>query len=97
MSALTIREKSYSDYGIADKVDQIKRYCMQNSDESNAILFKCAFEANCMIGADLFYSLSQDVSWERLDAIKYVGYSKVDFYGYRRLCMYLVSQCIQSK
>lgn len=88
---MTIREKGYKDYGLNnDDVEKVIRYCKGNTEESNKKLFDCAFRANKAIGSDLYYSLSQDVSFERLDAIKSVAYSKSDFYGYRRYCVFLV-------
>jgi hypothetical protein len=98
MERTNVRTKGYQDYGLTQsQVDKTLKYCMRNTAESNKILFDCAFDSNSTIGSDLFYSLSQDVSFERLDAIKAIPYSKGDFYGYRRLCVYLVNQCIQEK
>lgn len=92
------RDTSYKDYQLNnDDVNNILLFCRQNTTESNNILFKCAFESNASIGADLFYSLSQDVSYERLDAIKSVSYPKNDFYGYRRKCIALIYQAVCTK
>jgi hypothetical protein len=88
---MTYREKGYRDYGLNEQdVENVIRFCRKNTNESNKKVFECSFKANSAIGADLYYSLSQDVSFERLDAIKSIAYSKSDFYGYRRYCVFLL-------
>lgn len=95
---MTVRETKFEDYGLfKPQIEEVMKYCRKNTVESNAVVFNCAFETNEGVGADIFYSLTQDVSWERLDAIKTVMYGKGDFYAYRRKCMALIYKCIQHK
>lgn len=92
---LKLREMGYSDYGLTQTdADTVIKRCRSEDPELHKQILQCAYDTNPMIGADLYYSICQDVSYERLDAIKNIPYSKGDFYGYRRKCIATIQKTI---
>lgn len=93
---MKLREMGYEDYGMTrEEADMIIKKCSHmNLDKSSEIL-NIAYETNPMIGPDLYYSIVQDVSYERLDAVKSIPYSKGDFYGYRRKAIAIIKEKVK--
>ena len=85
------RRMTYKDYGLDnEEVEQIKTRCLGAESEDSYdsfLLWNSALMANPCIAQQLFDSLVKGISYDRLDKREYVPISKVDFYGYRRLCM----------
>lgn len=86
---MKVRNTSYSDYGFDDKneVNRLIDFCKGPDFEYRRELIESAECANKLIAGDLFYSLTEDLSYDDISKIKYIPYSKTDFYAYRRKCL----------
>ena len=79
------REMSYTEYGFSPGEEQdLKHYCRSPDFTDHDTLIQAAISANPSIAADLYYSLVRGLSFERINDIKYIPISKVDFYAYQR-------------
>lgn len=82
------RDKGFSDYGFQPGEEkQLKDYCKNSNFREHDILLQSAISANPAIAADLYYSLSAGISFERLSSVKQIHLPKNDFYGYQRKCL----------
>lgn len=84
------RKMKCSDYGISrTEMTRLKKYCKNyTDDESDELLKDAARAANASIANRLYDSIRNGKSYEKLDRESYMPISKVDFYGYRRKCLY---------
>lgn len=77
----------YSDYGFeAGEERQLKTACRKTDFKTITLLVVAAFRANHELWLDLVYSLVKGLSYERLP--EQPNINKVDFYAYRRKCLY---------
>lgn len=82
------REKGYREYGFLEgEGKKLRDYCKQEGFRDHDALLSAAVYSNPSIAGDLFYSLLNGLSYDSLIKIKYIPYSKADFYGYQRLCL----------
>ena len=85
---MKIRGMKYSDYGFEKGEEKsLKEYCRLESFADHETLLQSAISANPAIAGDLFYSLLNGLSYDSLIKIKYIPYSKCDFYAYQRRCL----------
>lgn len=79
------REKSYYDYGITnDEVKYIKEFC-RNADKGQQNLIRYALsDIQPYIAPYIFYSLINNISYDKICAKNYICICKDDFYAYRR-------------
>lgn len=83
-----IRNTKYSDYGFRDGEEKLlKDYCRKEGFSDQETLLQSAISSNPAIAGDLFYSLLNGLSYDSLIKIKYIPYSKGDFYAYQRRCL----------
>lgn len=81
------REKSYNDYNLSD--DEVKKafsFC-RGPDFTSIDMFSllsCAQDVYPDLTYDICYSIRYGVSYERMDAARYMDITKDSFYGYRR-------------
>ena len=83
---MNTRDMTYGDYGM-DKEDLRKVLDMcQESDITGVqeLIYQSAVAANPQIHEALYMSLAFDMSYERVNGIRYVPISKNSFYAYRR-------------
>lgn len=84
---MRVREKGYSDYGLTtEEVKRVYRWCegLHSTDERERV-YALALETKSYIADDLFFSLTQGLSYDDLIRAHHVGCTKNDFYAYRRL------------
>lgn len=82
------REMGYQDYGFAPgEEEQLKEYCRKSDFTEHDILLQAAITSNPALAADLYYSLVNGLSFDRISNIKYIPIPKADFYGYQRNCL----------
>lgn len=85
---MNTREMGYSDYGFDSGEEKLlKQYCRLETFSDYDTLLQSALSANPAIAGDLFYSLLNGLSYDSLIKIKYIPYSKGDFYAYQRRCL----------
>lgn len=85
---MKVRLKGYKDYGFeAGEEIKLKEYCRKEGFSDYDTLLNAAVSANPAIAGDLFYSLLNGLSYDSLIKIKYIPYSKGDFYAYQRRCL----------
>lgn len=85
------RQKSYNDYGLIPGEEKIILERIR-AEKCHCIVLKAAVDTNEMIASELYYSIINQVSFEKLDAIRYIPVAKVDFYAYRRKCIALIRE-----
>ena len=79
------RNKSYADYGFTpDDVKKWESVCRKPDIDTRRTLRDAAYDANPEIAEDLIFSLTNGLSYERMEVIKVMGINLVDFYAYRR-------------
>ena len=79
------RQKIYSDYGMSEEeVKYIKEFCQKSNDEEKQIIKTALSELNPYIAPFIFYSLVDNLSYEKICAKNYLYIGKGDFYGHRR-------------
>lgn len=84
------REKGYSNYGISEKEAKVLLDICKNADEEEEkLLLESAQESNSYFASSIFYSLRNNVSFEKLEALKEFYAGKGDFYGYRRQALFI--------
>lgn len=82
------REKTYKEYGFEqEEGKRLREYCKKEGFCDHDTLLNAAIYSNPSIAGDLFYSLLNGLSYDNLTKIKYIPYSRADFYGYQRLCL----------
>lgn len=89
---MRVREKGFLDYGISPEEEQkLLGYCRKASTSAGADvsnkLFSITQEVNACISSELYISLVWGLSYDKISMFRDVQYSKVDFYGYRRMCL----------
>ena len=85
---MKVRRMSYSDYGFNNGEEkELKEYCRNEGFADYEMLLQSSISANPAIAGDLFYSLLNGLSYDSLTKIKYIPYSKGDFYAYQRRCL----------
>ena len=79
------REKSYSDHGMTDEeVQYVKDFCRNATEEQKNLIRYALAEIQPYIAPYVFYSLTDNLSYEDLCAKNYLYIGKGDFYGHRR-------------
>lgn len=79
------REKSYSDHGMTDEeVQYVKDFCRNATEEQKNLIRYALAEIQPYIAPYVFYSLTDNLSYDDLCAKNYLYIGKGDFYGYRR-------------
>lgn len=79
---------SYEDYGFDFGEDrELREHCRKSDFCDQETLLTAAIASNPEIASDLYYSLVNGVSYEKLSMIKYIPIAKPDFYGYQRRCL----------
>lgn len=82
------REKSYEDYGITKKEKfYILEFCRNANDEEKAIIKNALSEINPYIAPFVYYSLVDNISYDKMIVKQEIYMDKGDFYAYRRLGM----------
>ena len=82
---MRIREKSYSDHGMTDEeVQYVKDFCRNATEEQKNLIRYALAEIQPYIAPYVFYSLTDNLSYEDLCAKNYLYIGKGDFYGHRR-------------
>ena len=87
---MKIRETTYRDYGFEQgEQKKLLEYCRgPDFGVDDAYLMRqCAIAANGAIADQLYVSITQGISYDRLFLREYIPMPKQDFYGYRRLCL----------
>ena len=83
------RCKSYDDYGFEPGEEkQLKEACRKKDFKTLTMLTVASYKSNPGIAIELIYSLVNGLSYDKLESINYIPVSKVDFYAYRRKCLY---------
>lgn len=65
----------------------MKAYCRGPDFKYRRELIDSAEIANKTIANDLFYSITEGLSYDDICKVKYLPYSKTDFYAYQRKCL----------
>ena len=79
------REKSYEDYGISEKeVMYILDFCRNATQDQKFLIKNALSELQPYIAPYVYFSLVDNLSYERMCQKDYIYMGKVDFYAYRR-------------
>lgn len=90
---MRIREAGYKEYGITKSEEkEILSFCRKASQEDREFISLALQGMDADIAPYIFMSLVDGKSYERLDAMHWLPISKVDFYGYRRLGVFLIKE-----
>lgn len=83
------RRMYYRDHGITDEESKyLKQICREtNSQEEMEILWNAALLANKDLAQQIYISLREKKSYEKVDAEDTIYLGREDFYGYQRLCI----------
>lgn len=83
------RRTYYKDYGITDdEAKHLKKICRETEDqEEKDILWNAAQLANKCLARQIYKSLREKQSYEKVDEKDAIYISREDFYGYQRLCI----------
>ena len=89
---MKVRSAGYQHYGLDKQcAKEIIDECLSNGpfidDSGNDILKAAADLSNVQISAEIYDSIRNGLSYEKISQKRYVPISKVDFYAYRRLCL----------
>lgn len=92
------RHISYNDYGFAPGEEkQLKEHCRRKDFKTYIIVHLAAYKANPEIAEDLAYSLINGLSYEKMEFTHNIPIPKVDFYAYRRKCLFIFKRIIQNQ
>lgn len=93
------RNKSYSDYGFGPGEEkELIKYCRSENFTQGGMLLKCALMARQYLAVDIYDSIVNGTSYDKLMMTKDLYVRKEDFYAYRRKCLGLFREmCIQIK
>lgn len=90
------REMGYSDYGLAlEDVKQLQEHCRRPDFAESFLLKEACQESNENISGDLYCSITQGISYNKLICKKYIPLPEVDFYGYRRKALFLFWEALR--
>ena len=79
------RLMKFDDYGFSPREDKrLREFCRTPDFAECFLLIESAKRANADICNDLYYSLVEGVSYDKLDKAKSVPIPRPDFYGYQR-------------
>ena len=85
-------------YGIGkDEAESLRKYCQSASIEEQAIILRYSYESNKQIYPDIFYSLVNGLSYDKLMKARYIPMNRNDFYGYQRKCLTMFREYLASK
>lgn len=91
-----MRITSYSDYGFEPcEEKRLLQYCQSYDFDKKQWLLQAALASNADLANDIYYSIVGNLSYDRLNTVKYIPASKTDFYGYRRKCLALFRDFMQ--
>lgn len=80
-----IRDKGYTDYGIEKGTDRrIMEFASKSTLSQKIEILEICHDVNSDIAGLLFDSITNGMSYEKLDRKYNVPYMKNDFYAYRR-------------
>ena len=71
------------------KKQRFYQICKNADEEEEKLLLESAQESNSYFASSIFYSLRNNVSFEKLEALKEFYAGKGDFYGYRRQTLFI--------
>lgn len=92
---MSVRDKSYYDYGISDdEVKEMFSICQDKKFSQKHELMLCAEESNKQLAIFLFASIVNGESYERILSYAWIPICKNDFYGYRRKTLALFREMI---
>lgn len=79
----------YKDHGITDEESKyLKQLCREtNNQEEIDILWSAALLANKDLAPQIYTSLREKKSYEKVDEKNTIYLGREDFYGYQRLCI----------
>lgn len=85
---------SYNDYGITDgECKDLLELCRNADSKKELLLLQATQESNDIFASILFYSLRNDVSFQRMEmAMGKQPIEPIDFYAYRRKALYLFKE-----
>lgn len=83
------RRTYYRNYGITtEEAERLKQICRETNDpEEKEILWNAALLANGALASQIYKSLREKKSFEKIDEKEYIPLNREDFYGYQRLCV----------
>ena len=94
---MKLREMGYKHHGLSNgDARQILRYIRSDAFNRHDIVMACAIASNSAIADELYSSIVDKISYDRLTVQNYIPLPKVDFYGYRRLCLANIKDAIES-
>lgn len=91
---MTLREKTYADYGLTEnEVQQLKQHCRGMPDEEKQILMQAAASAAPGLEVYIYASLINGIGFDRLKRTEDIPLAKRDdFYAYQRATLDLFSR-----
>lgn len=86
--SLRKRRTYYRDYGInEEEMKKIRAYCLNLDEKESALLQQVCEETNPFIAEQLYESLTEKKSYEKIDVENFIHLNREDFYGYQRLAV----------
>lgn len=89
------RNMKYDDYGfLPGEEKRLKAFCKEPGFPEGFLLLESATKANSNISSDLFYSIVNGLSYDKLTNVKYIMISRPDFYGYQRRTLAIFKEAL---
>lgn len=89
------RNMGYDDYGfLPGEEKRLKAFCQEPEFSEGFLLLESAMKANANIGNDLYYTITNGISFDKLTKIKYIMISRPDFYGYQRKTLAILKEAL---
>lgn len=87
-----------ANYGIGkEEAESLRKYCQSATIEEQQILFQYSYQSNKQIYPDIFYSLVNGLSYDKLMKARYIPMNRNDFYGYQRKCLMMFREHLVSE
>lgn len=91
---MKIREENY---GISkEEADSLRKYCQKANIDDQMKLLQYSFDSNPDISSDIYYSLVNGLSYDKMMKARYIPINRYDFYAYQRKCMSMFRQYLVS-
>lgn len=93
---MRVRNTGYHDYGLAlEDVKQLQEHCRRPDFAESLLLKEACQDSNENIADDLYCSITQGISYNKLTCKKYIPLPEADFYGYRRKALFLFWEALR--
>lgn len=92
------RDKGFKDYDFkSGEEKQLKKYCRGPDFGECDMLKQSAILSNPLLSEELYESIVEGVSYDKMSTTKDLHISKNDFYGYQRKCLWIFKNLLRQQ